>query len=108
MSKPPEVNPPLTEEDRRPNDRPFYIDECCPKCGTLLIYEDLVRGETNWNGFCFDEFMCPKCRDSAHLDWAPNQKEVFHEAFSDIDLSKCTPYTEEMSDRDDYLIEGFQ
>jgi len=68
---PPEVNPPISAADRRPNDRPFYIDECCPGCGGILVYEDIIHGDTRWDDIFFDEFACPKCNDGSHLDWTP-------------------------------------
>ncbi len=104
--RPPEVNPPLTEEDRRPNDRPFYIDPNCPRCGTLLQYDDLVNGETDWNTFFFDEFQCLKCKKGAISDWLQSEVQDFKKVFDNVDLNQCKPYTKEMSDLAHYLTEG--
>lgn len=83
--RPKEVNPPLTESDRRPNDRPFYIDECCQHCGTILVYDDLLCEEpdaVDWDEIFFDEFSCPQCQNGACMDWPPEEIEEFKETFS--------------------------
>jgi hypothetical protein len=105
---PPEVNPPLSEEDRRPNDRPFYIDDCCPTCGEILIYDDVVRGETNWESIFFDEFACPKCNDGCHMDWTSKDTQDFKDTFDDCDIEKCVPLTEEKWAEIEALIEGVE
>jgi hypothetical protein len=105
---PPEVNPPLSAEDRRPNDRPFYISDCCPKCDTVLIYDDLVDSNMDWDDIFFDEFACPKCNDGCYLDWTPQKTEEFKQAFDNIDLSAYVPLTEESWAEVEALTEGVE
>jgi hypothetical protein len=84
MEKPTEVNPPRSPKDRRPNDRPFHIEECCSSCDSVLVYADLLRGKTDWAEIMFDGFACPQCQDGTYLDWTPKQlsrlDESIHQA----------------------------
>jgi ribosomal protein S27AE len=91
-NKPLEVNPPLSARDRRPNDRPFYIDEYCPNCGTILTYSDLNRGELDWGKIMFDGFSCPQCQNGTYLDWTPKALERLTRA---IERTKNRTYTPE-------------
>ncbi len=105
---PPEINPPLSVVDRRPNDRPFYIDECCRDCNSVLIYDDLVRGKTHWDDICFDEFTCPKCKNGCHLDWPPEDIQTFKEIAESCNPDNCIPVTEEMWAKAEALLEGVE
>ena len=92
-NQPPEVNLPLTSSDRRPNDHPYYIDECCPNCNAILVYDDLLDGEEDWDNFFFDEFSCPNCEDGCYMDWTPEQMEEIKEAIVQIEKGEgktCT------------------
>jgi ribosomal protein S27AE len=62
-------NPPNSAAVPRPDNKPYYIDSNCPKCGTLLVLADLLEephtpNEKIW----YDEFICPKCRNGIFLD----------------------------------------
>lgn len=64
----------------RPNNKPFYIDSTCPKCGTSLVLADVLDDsnaplETVWH----DEFICPVCRDYIYLDWPETKKAALSE-----------------------------
>jgi Zn-finger nucleic acid-binding protein len=53
----------------RPDNKPCYIDQNCPKCGAALVLADTLEdsqipGENIW----YDEFICPQCRNGIYLD----------------------------------------
>lgn len=61
---------PKSAADRRPNDRPYYVKQTCDRCGTELMYADLlIESNTSIDEIWYDEFMCPNCRDSVCMDW---------------------------------------
>ncbi|ACA59059.1 hypothetical protein Daud_0513 [Candidatus Desulforudis audaxviator MP104C] len=72
-------NYPRSAAEPRPDNRPCYIDPCCPSCGAPLVLLDLLKSpETPEDEIWYDEFICPQCRDGIHLDWPESEfKKVF-------------------------------
>lgn len=73
------MKPPLSPEDPRPDNKPFYIEPNC-KCGAALVLDDSWEFErdyaifigdqdTEWISPWHDEWVCPVCRDGIHMDW---------------------------------------
>ncbi len=73
------MKPPLSADDPRPDNKPFYIEPNC-KCGAALVLDDSWEFENEYAIFIgdppdepftpwYDEWMCPVCRDGIHMDW---------------------------------------
>ncbi|PWV97402.1 hypothetical protein DFQ01_12145 [Paenibacillus cellulosilyticus] len=72
-------NPPNSAADPRPNNKPFYIDPNCPKCGTALVLNDFVEKSRTEEEIWHDEFTCPKCRDGIYMDWPESHRQAIEE-----------------------------
>lgn len=89
----PFVDPPVSAADRRPGDRPYYIENACVRCGGPLVYAHLwcwtmdedaegkiiQRPVTPADPVWFDEFICPIHTghfDLHYLDWPQAEREA--------------------------------
>jgi len=62
--------PPVSPAIPRPGNRPYYIDTCCPECGTPLVLVDILETpNTPIDKVWHDEFICPVCLDGIYMDW---------------------------------------
>lgn len=63
----------------RPGNKPFYIDQFCPVCGTPLVLADkLDNPNVNEEEIWHDEFICPTCQDGIYLDWPETEKNLLN------------------------------
>lgn len=73
------MKPPLSGDDPRPDNKPFYIESNC-KCGAALVLDDEWEFEREYAKFTgnphaesfapwHDRWMCPVCRDGVRMDW---------------------------------------
>jgi hypothetical protein len=62
-------NCPKSPADKRPNNKPYYIDQYCKKCGTTLVLYDLLENPNKpLDEIWYDEFICPNCQDGLYID----------------------------------------
>jgi len=60
---------PRSASEKRPNNKPVYINVNCSECGTPLVLVDILENHpAQSDEIWHDEFICPKCRDVLYLD----------------------------------------
>ena len=70
---------PCSAAEERENNKPYYIEPDCKKCGSELVLSDLLRNpDVEKDKIWHDEFACPECQDGVYLD-IPEEKweEIF-------------------------------
>ena len=83
------LRPPLSPNDPRPDNRPFYIEPNC-ECGTALVLDDIWEFRQEYSGETsepwYDEWICPRCRDGIFLDWPQGERDALVEMAKDAQV----------------------
>ncbi len=78
---------PMSAADPRPDGKPYYIDDKCPKCDGSLELQDVVyedHASSNPAEPWHDEWCCPNCGDGLlYMDWPAAKYEEMNEAIEE-------------------------
>lgn len=68
-----------------PRDKPFFIEDTCPDCSTVLVLRDLYEyPQTPPDEVFYDEWWCTLCNDGIIMDWPQDQLDALHERMDAI------------------------
>lgn len=78
---------------KRPDMKPFYINDKCDICGETLVPVDLIYNrDTDEEEIWWDEWACPECHEEhgIYLDWPEEAKDKI----LNVSLEDCVPWEE--------------